>query len=148
MLLVAKLGRPPKYRSKRELQEKIDQYFQDCEGEALFDEYGVSLKDKYGYPIIINRKPPTVTGLALALGFSGRQALLNYQGKEEFMDTITRAKSRVEQYAEERLFDKDGTSGAQFSLKNNFKGWNNEQEQSQDALAKLDEVLKEIGGVV
>lgn len=49
-------------------------------------------------------------------------------------DTITRAKARVEQYAEERLFDKDGTSGAQFSLRNNFKGWDaDKKEEETDA---------------
>ena len=30
----------------------------------------------------------------------------------------------MEQYAEERLFDRDGVNGARFSLANNFKGWN------------------------
>ena len=144
---MAKSGRPPYYRSKEEIQQKIDEYFRECEGTPLMDGDKPAL-DKWGRPVIIGSKPPTITGLALALGFASRQALLNYQGREEFNDTITRAKTRVEQYAEERLFDKDGTSGAQFSLRNNFKGWNNEQEQNQDALSKLDEVLKEIGGVV
>ena len=55
--------------------------------------------------------------------------MLEYQGKEEFVNTITRAKSRVEQYAEERLFDRDGSNGAQFSLKNNFKGWNADKKE-------------------
>ena len=53
---------------------------------------------------------------------------MNYQGKKEFMNTITRAKARVEANAEERLFDRDGTSGAQFSLRNNFKGWTEKTE--------------------
>ena len=141
-------GRPPKYKNKEEIEEKIEQYFKDCEGHPLTDEDGNQIYNKYGYPVIVDRKPLTVTGLALALGFTTRQALLNYQGKKEFVDTITRAKSRVEQYAEERLFDKDGSSGAQFSLRNNFKGWNEEQKENQDALEKLDDVLKKIGGVI
>ena len=141
-------GRPPKYKDKEEIEEKIEQYFKDCEGHPLTDENGNQIYNKYGYPVIVDKKPLTVTGLALALGFTTRQALLNYQGKKEFVDTITRAKSRVEQYAEERLFDKDGSSGAQFSLRNNFKGWNEEQKENQDALEKLDDVLKKIGGVI
>ena len=80
--------------------------------------------NKFGNPVYINQRPPTVTGLALALGFTTRLSLLNYQGKAEFMNTITRAKSMVEEYTEQRLFDRDGSSGAQFSLRNNFKGWN------------------------
>lgn len=145
---MAKAGRPPKYKNKEEIEERIEQYFKDCEGHVLTDEEGNTIYNKYGYPVIIDRKPLTITGLALALGFASRQALLNYQGKQEFNDTITRAKSRVEQYAEERLFDKDGSSGAQFSLRNNFKGWNEEQKENQDAFEKLDDVLKKIGGVI
>ena len=68
-----------------------------------------------------------MTGLALALGFTSRMALLNYQAKKEFVDTITRAKTMVEAYTEQRLFDRDGANGAQFSLRNNFKGWNERQ---------------------
>jgi hypothetical protein len=145
---VGNVGRPPKYKSKEEMEEKIEQYFKDCEGHPLTDDKGNQVYNKLGHPVIVDKRPPTVTGLALALGFNTRLSLLNYQGKKEFMNTITRAKARVEQYAEERLFDKDGTSGAQFSLRNNFKGWNTEQQDNQDALEKLDEVLKEIGGVI
>ncbi len=121
------VGRPPKYKSKEEIEEKIDAYFKECEGEILKDEEGKTVFNKFGNPVIINQKPPTVTGLALALGFSTRLSLLNYQGKKEFMNTITRAKTMIEAYAEQRLFDKDGSSGAQFSLRNNFKGWNERQ---------------------
>ena len=41
---------------------------------------------------------------------------------------VTRAKSRVEQYTEERLFDREGVQGAKFSLANNFKGWAEKQD--------------------
>ena len=122
------VGRPPKYKSKEEIEEKIDAYFKQCEGEVLKDNNGNTVFNKFGNPVIINQRPPTVTGLALALGFSTRLSLLNYQGKKEFMNTITRAKARVEAYAEERLFDRDGSSGAQFSLRNNFKGWTEKTE--------------------
>ena len=73
-----------------------------------------------------------MTGLALALGFTSRMALLNYQAKKEFVDTITRAKTMVEAYTEQRLFDRDGANGAQFSLRNNFKGWNERQRTELD----------------
>lgn len=122
-------GRPPKYKSKEEIQGLIDQYFLKCEGEPLLDDNEKPVLDKYNRPVILHQKPPTVTGLALALGFASRQALLNYQGKKEFHDTITRAKSRIEEYAEMRLFDKEGSNGAQFSLRNNFKGWNDDKEE-------------------
>lgn len=121
-------GRPPMYTSKEEIQEKIDKYFEECEGIPLRDDEGEIVFDKYGEPIMKGKKPLTITGLALALGFNSRQSLLNYQAKEEFLDTITRAKAKVEQYAEERLFDKDGANGAKFSLANNFEGWREKQQ--------------------
>ena len=120
-------GRPPMYKTKEEIQEKIDAYFEDCKGRVLTDDDGNVMTDKHGAPIIIDVKPLTITGLALALGFNSRQALLNYQDREEFNDTITRAKAVVEEYAESRLFDKDGANGAKFSLANNFDGWKEKQ---------------------
>jgi hypothetical protein len=122
-------GRPPMFKSANEMQVIIDKYFKDCEGEILTNrETGETVYDKYGQPVWIHVKPPTITGLALTLGFNSRQTLLNYQDKEEFLDTITRAKARVEEYAESRLFDKDGANGAKFSLANNFKNWADKQE--------------------
>ena len=79
------------------------------------------MRDKFGEIIMMDARPPTVTGLALALGFHSRQSLLNYQAKKEFMDTITRAKMRVEEYCETRLFDRDGQRGAEFNLRYNFR---------------------------
>ena len=145
------VGRPPKYNNKEEIQERIDAYFEECEGKILKDEDGKAILDKYNQPIIVGNKPPTITGLALALGFASRQALLNYEGRKEFNDTITRAKSRVEQYAEERLFDKDGSNGAKFSLANNFKGWNEKTEVAvsgslETEKTKLDSILQQMRG--
>ena len=128
MSIENKVGRPPFYNSKEEMQEKIDAYFEDCKGTILVNDSGNYVLTKYGSPVIIDARPPTITGLALALGFTSRQALLNYQAKEEFVDTIMRAKARVECYAEERLFDKDGANGAKFSLANNFEGWKEKQQ--------------------
>lgn len=142
-----KCGRPPKYKSKEEIEEKIEQYFKECEGEPLLDDDGEQVVNKYGYPCYVKApKPPTITGLALALGFSTRKSLLEYQGKKEFVNTITRAKSRVEEYAESRLFDRDGSNGAQFSLRNNFKGWNGEKDKPDEigALLKNMQTMAEI----
>lgn len=123
-----KVGRPPMYKTVEEIQAKIDAYFKSCEGTVYTDDEGTPVLDKFGRPVIVGERPLTITGLALALGFTSRQALLNYQAKEEFVDTITRAKAKVEQYAEERLYDKDGANGAKFSLANNFEGWKEKQQ--------------------
>lgn len=125
-------GRPPKFNNPEELQAKIDAYFTLCKGEVLTDDEGKAITDKYGRPIVLGAKPPTITGLALALGFTTRQSLLNYSAKKEFVDTITRAKSRVEEYAESRLYDRDGVQGAKFNLINNFKGWSEKPEPTVD----------------
>lgn len=130
-------GRPPIFTSAEEMQEKIDAYFKECEGHPLTDDAGNVITTKSGMPIIVGERPLTITGLALALGFSTRQSLLNYEEKDEFLDTIKRAKSKVEQYAEERLFDKDGSNGAKFSLANNFKGWAEKQTIEADVNNKV-----------
>lgn len=127
-----KVGRPPMYKTAKEIQKKIDAYFEECKGEILTDSDGNPLTAKNGDIIRIGARPLTITGLALALGFNSRQALLNYQAKDEFHDTIMRAKAKVECYAEERLFDKDGANGAKFSLANNFDGWKEKKEIEAD----------------
>jgi hypothetical protein len=131
------MGKPPMYKTVGEIEEKIEKYFEDCKGHPLTDSKGKQMFNKFGSPIFVDVHPPTVTGLALALGFTSRQALLNYQAKPEFVDTITRAKARVEQYAEERLFDRDGSNGAQFSLRNNFKGWDADKKNDDSEDGKI-----------
>ena len=131
------MARPLKYKTVDELQAAIDQYFEDCKGKPLLDDYGSA--DKYGNPIIVDAKPPTITGLALALGFTNRQTLLNYQGKKQFLDTITRAKARCEEYAESRLYDRDGANGAQFSLKYNFR-WDAQKDAEADGVKIIDDL--------
>ena len=86
-------GAPRKWKSVKAMQEAIDAYFESCKGTPLMIDGDVAT-DKYGRPIILDEKPPTVTGLALSLGFTGRQALIDYQARPEFADTVTRAKSR------------------------------------------------------
>lgn len=140
-------GRPPKYKSVDEIEDLIDKFFDDCEGTPLINhETGEPYFNKYGEPVIIGKHPPTVTGLALALGFNSRQSLLNYQDKPEFMDTITRAKSRIEQYNEERLYDRDGVNGAKFQLKNNFKGWAENPEPEAEKNKDDDGFIKALSG--
>lgn len=136
-------GRPLKYKTVDELQRAIDCYFDSCKGETLRDENGMPVFDKNGKLVRINQKTPTITGLALGLGFNSRQALLNYQGKAQFNDTITRAKSMVEEYAESRLFDRDGARGAEFSLRCNFR-WNDKQSDIENEKEKIEAADKVI----
>ena len=134
-------GSKPKYKSPEEMREKIDNYFKECEGKALVDHTGDPILDRWGNPIIYGAKPPTVTGLALALGFKTRTSLIKYQNKKEFNDLILEAKSRVEEYCERQLFTRDGAKGAQFALMYNF-GWKNpvDEEESGPAVKIINDI--------
>ena len=135
------MARPMKYKSAKALQTAIDKYFESCEGKPLIDDNGRAVTDKHGKPVIVGARPPTVTGLALALGFASRQALINYQARPEFNDTIMRAKTRCEEYAEARLYDRDGSRGAEFSLKYNFR-WGEQQQEKETANDGFMDALK------
>lgn len=107
------ITKPLKFKSVEELQEKIDNYFESCWEE---DDDG---KRK-------QVKPYTVTGLANYLDTT-RETLLDYEKRDEFSDTIKRAKSKCEQFAEEYLFTGKNTAGAIFNLINNYKRWENKK---------------------
>lgn len=98
------VGRPPKYKTPEEMQEGIDAYFQER---------------------LDTDMPPTVSGLAYHLGMS-TEAFRNYEGKENFLATVKRAKQRIEIALEERLFGQ-AVTGVIFNLKNNFS-WKDKQE--------------------
>jgi hypothetical protein len=138
------VGRPLKYKTAKEMQSKIDEYFEKSQGEFLKDDDGKYILNKYGEPVIINSKVPTVTGLALFLGFTSRQSLVDYQAKKEFLDTITRAKSRCEEYTESRLYDREGVRGAEFSLKYNF-GWKIDTDSD---VEQLKENIQTLAGII
>ena len=139
------VGRPPKFTSKEQIQELGETYLRECMGKPFVMENGDVLMDKYGEVILVGRHPPTVTGLARALGFTSRQSLLEYQAKPEFSDTVTRLKLQIEEYAEERLFDKDGQRGAEFSLKYNFRWAQEDKGDSDDDNAGGVVMIPEVG---
>lgn len=140
-------GRPPKWKSAEAMQEVIDAYFKNCQGRLLIGEDERIATDKQGAPIIVGARPPTVTGLALALDLSSRRALANYQKKKEFAYTIARAKLRCEEYAEERLYDRDGQRGAMFLLKCGFR-WSEDGKDSEASDNSADCGVVELPAVI
>ena len=103
-------GRPLKFNSVKELEERIDAFFEHC-------------KEK--------KEVPTITGLAVALD-TNRQTLLEYEKNEKpkykrFSDTIKKAKQYIEYHVEQRLFSSNQVTGVIFNLKNNF-GWKDKTE--------------------
>lgn len=124
------LGRKPKYKTPKEMQRVIDLYFlairvNKTERTELLE--GLPDEDL----LIINNiddTNPTVSGLALHLGMS-RRALIDYEGKPEFLHTVREAKQRIEHALESHLYS-TAVTGAIFNLKNNFK-WVDKTEQDQ-----------------
>lgn len=95
-----KPGRPfgtLKYDNLEDLETGINKYFEDCDN---------------------NGKPYTMTGLALALNVDAK-TLSNYGRDDNYFPSIHRARQRCLDYAEHRLYDKDGVNGAKFYLTNN-----------------------------
>ena len=134
------MGRPLLFNSVEELENKINAYFDSC-FDYLRNGFGVRVQEKIpdghtksGKPkykpgefIRIQVKPFTVSGLAVFLNTS-RETLMNYEEREEYFDTIKRAKDIIYAYNEERLYTANPT-GAIFSLKHNY-GWKDKHELS------------------
>ena len=131
------VGRPPKYKTAKELQKKIDEYFLKCDEGELIEVYS---KKKQEVVKIMQKTPYTVPGLSDHLGFASRQSFLDYEkkGKKEgvkdgrFTCTITRARQRIERQRNERALSGEQESRfAQFDLKENF-GWKDQQNVKQE----------------
>jgi len=90
---------------------------------------------------------PTITGLAIALGFTSRQALLNYEGySPEFMATVKTAKLRVEHEYEKLLRDPTAKPAAViFALKN--LGWRGTREPAATNLPPIQVTFNASGPV-
>jgi len=102
----AKRGRKAKYTEAEAMQAKIDAYFNGLREDVM----------------------PTVSGLALALGFCDRQSLYDYKDNPEFTCTIKKAILRIEGEVESSLLSGEKSStGAIFWLKNH--GWRDKTEQ-------------------
>jgi len=104
-------GRPLKFNSVEELQEKIDRYFASCDEQE---------------------EPITITGLALALDTT-RETLCDYEENDIFSDTVKMAKLRVQHAYEKRLVRR-GNGGDIFALKN--FGWKDKSEVDSNLVMK------------
>lgn len=125
-------GRPPMYKTPEEMQAKVEAYFTACKGTYTRDASGELILNRRGEPTLSGGTPPTMTGLQNALGFKSHRSFTDYAQKKAFRPIIMKARIRVEQYTEERLFDRDGYSGAAFVLQYGF-GWNKTLESEEPA---------------
>ncbi len=130
------VGRPLKYHKAEEMQQEIDKYFSSCM--KIKCQGDKPCKDRNGNYIFEFYRPPTMSGLAVALDID-RKTLLNYSKKDQFFPTIKRARMKIEMFTEEKLFEKETCNGSKFSLSNNF-GW----AEKQDINAQLDKKLEDV----
>jgi len=113
----------PKFTAD-ELNISIDQYFTYIKGKYRTTKAPPKKSgDKPTRQKIWDREPepPTITGLALFLGFSSRQSFDDYEQKGKFAPLLRRGRLRIEAEYEKKLHD-HYTSGPIFALKS--LGWN------------------------
>ncbi|GAB6060650.1 terminase small subunit [Desulfonatronum parangueonense] len=119
-------GRPRKFKNKRQLEDAIEAYFARCDESCI---------------------PPTMPGLAMALGFT-KVSSLNYMEKQstarsQFSAVLGRARLVIEDYWESLLVGRDSTPGqvqlAMMVLKRSF-GWSGKNERKQVGGEKRGEV--------
>ena len=144
-MIALNAGVKPKYTDPEEAQKKIDEYFQSCMG-PLIDRKGEIVYDDAGNIVYVQIKPHTLTGLARYMGLftsnfndycSGRYDNPAEDNPENLFSTVfSRAKQQIEEYAETRLYDKDGQKGAQFVLSSVFD-WKTHKEKLDDKNAEF-----------
>lgn len=127
-------GRPLKFKTVKELQTKIDAYFEYCDPHESEELQVVPIykdKKRVGEEIkkvktVSQQRPYTITGLAYWLDTS-RETLLNYEENSKYFDTIKKAKERIHNFTEEKLYGGAHPTGVIFNLKNNW-GWKDKTE--------------------
>lgn len=148
-------GSPKRFVTPEHLQCIVDEYFASCYGPIL-DRNGNLVRDSEGNVVKVQKKPYTVSGLALYLGVStdtlkkytlGRIDTILDEMRAETEDVLTfarviiEARQKIEAYAEERLYDKDGQRGAQYVLDCCYK-WSTTRESADIEKAKAELELK------
>jgi len=115
----ALMGRPPIYPTVEKLASKIEEYFEEgCK---------TTVVDKFGNEI--EADAPSITELAVYLGFSGREAFYKQADRgDDFLHTIKTVRSWMAGKFEKNLILGEATSGSIFWLKVN-DGWIEEEKK-------------------
>ncbi len=114
------------FASADELDKLITQYFNWTAGEYHLEQPKAKqskAKTDTAEQKVWDREPEpaTITGLALYLGFSSRQAFEDYEAKGKFANHLKRARLRIMADYEKKLHV-TSSAGAIFALKS--MGWN------------------------
>lgn len=109
------VGRPLKYKSVKELQARIDEYFDWCDNRIRTTVDSNGNERTYNWPA-----PYGMAGLAHYLDVD-RKTLTNYSNREPFFPTIARARARIEADIETRMAESRNPQGLIFLAKNNHE---------------------------
>lgn len=127
------------YPDPKELRAKVEEYFNSCYGTKYYK--GHPLYDADGEPVVGQVEPFTISGLCRYLNLP-RSVLMGYETKAlmgelsyEYAEVIHEARMRVQEYAEKRLYDRDGSAGARFVLEAGF-GWMTAKDRKELKLSK------------
>jgi hypothetical protein len=105
------------FTDPEELEQRIEEYFRSrVRRRKIYPRNGDPYEEEY-------QVPPTMAGLALALGTT-RQTLLAYSRgdgsrDDRFVPILARAKMRIAEFAEEALYVREASHGARFALEVN-----------------------------
>lgn len=97
-------GQPPKYETPEGLAKAIDEYFEDCK---ILEEH--NFIDR-GHNLVKAMLPkiPTITGLALFLGYASTQSLFdNADRSDSFSAIITRAKVKCGEMLNQKALNRE-----------------------------------------
>lgn len=132
-----------KWNSPAHLQGLVNEYFASCEGVIYNPRTGLPFMNEDGTPRVGLIKPYTVSGLACYIHIDttsikeySREKIddLGYPTDEDYCgpqysEIILEARKKIEAFAEERLYDRDGFNGGKFVLNCAF-GWQDRLEQA------------------
>ena len=135
-------GKPLLFDTPEKLEKALNDYFDSITITELKYQLVKVGEDEEGKPIygqepILNNKGtqvtrtryyenPSILAMCRHIGTT-RETIREYEMREGYVDTIKKAKARVEEYLENELYRKEQVTGVIFNLKNNF-GWKDKQE--------------------
>lgn len=148
-------GRTPMYDNPEDLENKVVEYFEWIQGEYEIHTKTITKTTGKGENTVTTtetepvkiwlRYPeqPSITGLAIFLGFESRQSMYDYLKKDGFSYSIKKGLLKVENNYEKGLWQ-EKPIGAIFGLKN--MGWADKTET--DITTKGESIVPPVVGMI
>jgi hypothetical protein len=102
-------------KTAEELEAKVSAYFKECDEHQQL----VHITPNGDRIYELQPQPYTWTGLALAVGLSGRNAINNYFERDEFYPVLLAARLKIQAQWESKLQRLGNNNGVMFNLTNN-----------------------------